>query len=156
MRRILTVGIVMLTGFFALSLFTSCFDNEEGSDVVDDAATCWADAYFNYDLKTAQRYVTPESRDWLSFLASNMTEADVEILRQQDEEAVVQLVSCEQVDDSTWMATLTVSNFMMIDSLGQTGHMVGEAEFSVPVVQRNKRTFVRMEGLPRSGRQSRD
>jgi hypothetical protein len=133
-------------------LFSSCFDNEEGSDAEDDAAIRWADAYFNYDLRTAQRYVTPESRTWLSFLASNMTEADVEILRQQDESATIQLTSCKQVNDSTWMASLSVRNFMIIDSIGQTGHIVSEAEFTVPIVKRNKRTFVKMNGLPRQGK----
>lgn len=148
--------LYILVACVTLSLFTDCLGDEDGGSEVDDAAISWADAYFNFDLKKAQRYTTPESRIWLSFLASNITENDLTIIRQQEESAIVELTSSEQINDSTWLTTMTVSNFMMMDSIGQTGHMVDEAEFTVPVVKRNKRTFVRMEGLPRSGRQSHD
>ncbi len=147
----------LLSAIMAFTFLSCDFGNTEGSDLTDEAAVQWAEAYFNYQFERATRYVTPESRKWLRFAATNMSEQDVEVLRKQDGPAEVSLLDCMQTDDSTWTATIEVSRFMERDSLNTPGHMVtGDVEFEVQIVERNKRMFVKMEGLPRSGMRNRD
>ena len=47
----------------------------------------FSDAYFNYDLAKALEFCTPESRKWIEFLASNIGEADLEVLNAQEKRA---------------------------------------------------------------------
>jgi len=144
--------------FFFLSIvviltISACdFLEKEGSDMVDEAATQWAEAYFNYQYDRASRFVTPESRKWIRFAASNITEQDIEIIRQQESMAEVSLTDYLQTDDSTWIATIEVNHFVMRDSLNQAGHLVNnDMEFQIKIVERDKRMYVKMEGLPQSG-----
>lgn len=133
------------------ALLLSCdLDSEGGGSKADEVATDWAEAYFNYDFKRADRLVAPEGRKWLRFAASNLTQEDIEVLQQQSELARVELTDCEYLTDSTWEATLEVSNFVMPDTIGRAARVFDEAvRFTVPVVSRNGRMYVKMEGLPR-------
>ena len=147
----------LLSAIMAFAFLSCDFDNTEGSDLTDEAAVQWAEAYFNYQFERAAHFVTPESRKWLRFAATNVSEQDVEVLRRQEGPAEVYLLDCVQTDDSTWTATIEVNHYMERDSLNAPGHMVtGDAEYEVQIVERNKRMFVRMEGLPRNGMRSHD
>lgn len=53
MRSFILSTVVLLA-------FSSCdLLNKEGSEIVDEAATQWAEAYFNYQFDRASKYVTP-------------------------------------------------------------------------------------------------
>lgn len=134
----------------------ACTGRKDGSEQADEAALRWGAAYFNYDLKEAARLSTPESRKWIEFVASNMTEGDVELLRSLDEEPAVELYECVQENDSTWTVGLDVSHFVEPDTIGQPGRLTEEGDFRVTVVSRNGRAYVKMEGLPQNERHSRD
>lgn len=148
--------LMLMQRFFLFMLLTiaamAChFDNQDGSEQADLAVTEWAEAYFNCQFEKAARLVTPESRKWLRFAATNITEKDIEVLRALDAGATVILVSCEQENDTTWAAVVDVEHFLLTDSLDQGGHMADEGTFRVNVVERNQRMYVKMEGLPQNG-----
>jgi len=151
MRSFILSTVVLLA-------FSSCdLLNKEGSEIVDEAATQWAEAYFNYQFDRASKYVTPESRKWIRFAASNLSEQDIDLLRQQENMAAVSLLDCELADDSTWIATIEVSNYVKTDSLNLVGHLVdNDTKFQIKIVERDKRMYVKMEGLPQSGMHNRD
>lgn len=138
-------------------LATGCHRlNPDDESQADEVLTAWAEAYFNCRYKEALRYVTPESERWLRFAASNMTEADVTLLNAQQQEATVVRSRYDSNSDSTAVAHIVVSNYLQATAIGQQGRMASRGEFDIPLVKRNKQWYVRMEGLPRSGRQSRD
>lgn len=146
-----------LSAAVLLAFYACDFLDKEGGDMADETATQWAEAFFNYQYDRAARFVTPESRKWISFAASNISEQDVEILRQQENMANIILLDCVQTNESTWTATIEVNHFLVRDSLDKAGHLVDtDTEFQVDIVERDKRMFVRMEGLPQSGMRSRD
>ena len=126
--------------------------------VAEEVATAFAEAYFDCDLTRALRYVTPESRRWVAFAASNVGQATVDLLngRGEDEQTTVTLTGREQADDSTVVVRLRVENGLAADSIGAAGS-IGDGDcYALRVVNREGRWMVKMEGLPRSERRSRD
>lgn len=144
---------------FALGLLLciSCEQTEKDLDAkVLEHVAAFAEAYFNYDFEKARRMVTPNSEKWLRFAASNVTQEDVDLLNAQEGVATVEAEGYERLNDSTLAVTLTVRDFLTKDSLGATGRIEAEGQFRFVAIRQDKSFLVRMEGLPRSGRQSRD
>ncbi len=130
--------------------------SEDENSRLKGNALAFADAYFNYDFAKAKAFCTDESMKWLQFAASNMHEADLEILRAQDEKAMVEIENIRpDSNDSTGSVVLRVSNYMRPDTIGKAGRMIESAFFRFPYVRRNGKFLIRMDGLPRSEKQSR-
>ena len=138
-------------------VFVAC-DSLSDTDVeVRDAVSGFAGSYFNYDLQKAVDYCTPESRKWIRFVASNILQADVDVLHSQHECASVDIQNIEYTSgDTCGIVTVKIRNFMQIDDIGRPGHIVDDAVFHIPVVNRNGRWLVRMAGPLRSERSYRD
>jgi hypothetical protein len=143
--------LMRLLYLFVIAILTACVDiNSHGSKQADEAAVRWAEAYFNYDFNQAQRLTTSDSHKWLRFVATNLTEQDLEVIRQQDEPAHVKLIACDIESDSTWTAVVEVNNYVFPDSIGQPAELVEDSrQFKVSVVRQDGRMFVRMKGVPR-------
>ena len=89
--------------------------------------------------------------------ASNVHKADVERLRAKEEDATVEINDITFGDDGvSATASITVRNFLQMDSIGQEAHLVDEAEFQLPMSMENNAWKIRMVNLPRSGKRSRD
>ncbi len=144
---------------FALGLLLciGCEQTEKDLDAkVLEHVAAFAEAYFNYDFEKARKMVTPDSEKWLKFAASNVTQEDVDLLNAQEGVATVVAEDYERLNDSALVVTLTVRDFLTKDSLGATGRIEAEGEFRIIAIRHDKSFLVRMEGLPRSERQSRD
>ena len=142
----------ILLCLLAAVLLTGCADDENEAERVVHQ---WGEAYFNYQFKQALDYVTPESERWMRFAASNVTQEDLNAL-QKNGQAVVTLDGYYAGSDTTGTAYLNVSNWLRTDSIGRAGSRQDQASFQVSLVKRDSRWMVRMEGLPRSERQSHD
>jgi len=141
----------------AITLFLSavfgCSDGQ--SDQLDAAVVAerFGVAYFNYDFEQALQYCTAESERWLSFAASNVYEADLQVLRGMEKGAEVEAEPADYAaDDSTATVVLNVSGAMVRDTIGRSGRIVGDGTYSLSLVKREGRWLVRMASLPRSGR----
>ena len=142
---------------FALACF-SCSGNLGSSESrLVTCADSFAVHYFNYHFADAMRFCTPESEKWLRYAASNVHQADIDKLRAQEEPATVEIGETEiNETDSTATISMTVSNFLRMDSIGTSGHWVSHATFKFQAVCKNKQWKIRMEDLPRSERRNRD
>ena len=132
----------------------SCNIGQEGDDVALNVATDWADAYFNCDFHEAASYATAESERWLRFAASNTTEQDLQTVKggataDADDYFTV-------ANDTLRVVTLHVRDFPKPVAVGEPAQLQEEGTFLVTVVKRDGKWKVRMEGLPRSEKQSRD
>lgn len=132
----------------------SCNIGQEGDDVALNVATDWADAYFNCDFHEAASYATAESERWLRFAASNTTEQDLQTVKggataDADDYFTV-------ANDTLRVVTLHVRDFLKPVAVGEPAQLQEEGTFLVTVVKRDGKWKVRMEGLPRSEKQSRD
>ncbi|MBQ3698373.1 MAG: hypothetical protein II886_00525 [Prevotella sp.] len=141
--------------FMAALLLAGCDLGFNGDEAARDAAVAWADAYFNCDFHEAAEYATPESGKWLRFAASNTTEDGLELLRERN--AKVEGDDYYPVaNDTLRVIKLKVWNPLLPTVPGQEARQAEKGEFLVTVVKRDGSWKVRMEGLPRSEKQSRD
>lgn len=142
-----------------LLCMTACEgQNSSERTVAEKATEAFSEAYFNYDFKRAEQYVTPESRQWLHFAASNVSQVTLDVLNQMSDEELptVVLGGTEAIDDSTQIIGVTVRNIVDTDSIGQAASVRDEETFRLTLVNREGNWMVKMEGLPRSEKRSRD
>ena len=130
-----------------------CQLGADGDGAAREVARDWADAGFNCDYQDALDYVTPESEKYLRFAASNTTEHDLELLRERPAEIAV-LDDFTEANDTLRVVTLQVRNLLSADITAKEPQLIESGTFLVTVVRRDGKWRVRMEGLPRSGRQS--
>lgn len=151
----LASGWLMMVTIIALS---SCrhvaFGAESDVEATVDSFAC---DYFNWYFEEAARHCTPESERWLRYAASNVHQADIDLLTHQEESAQHEILEINMDEnDTTATAHLTVRNYLHMDTIGTKGHFVNQADFVLNLVRRNGRWLVRMGGLPRSGKRNRD
>ena len=135
-------------------LLTGCHLAENHYQKAIDNAHDWAEAYFNNDFHEAERLSTPESGRWLRFAASNTTQEELDALPRGGATVVVK--EFNQANDTLGVATIEVSNYVRPTAIGSKPEVADKGLFLIPMVKRNGKWLVRMEGLPRSERQSRD
>lgn len=154
------MNLKYILAFFGTILLSSCHRSLNMTDAGDagEAADSFAVYYFNWQYDKAARFVTEESLPWLSYAASQVQQEDIDILRQK-EDATVEVEDVE-TDGEDKTVVLTVRDFLRMDTIGTAGHLVREARFRLPMksqLENGKQVWkVRMEGLPRSERRSRD
>ncbi len=113
----------------------------------------FAEDYFNLRFDEAYESCTADSRKWIAFRASNITERDLEAVRAAAEEAYVSSAEFRQIDDSTAFVRCVVCQALAADSLEQRkGRIVPEAAYLVPLRKEGRRWLVRMEGPLRSAK----
>ena len=146
----------LLLLFATAILMTGCVGGMSDDQEAKNNAQEWADAYFNCDYKDAQAYVTTESQKWLQFAASNTTEQDLKLLQEAGGAHVTIGEAFDEANDTMRLVTLTVSNYLKPVALGEPPVLEKDGTIKVLVLKRDGEWKVRMEGLPRSEKQSHD
>lgn len=154
-RSIFFLFLVALCTMFSCNKVADNISEERIHEVVESFAT----AYFNYDFKRASSYCDDESVSLFRFVASQLTQADIDKLNSKDA-AVVSVDSIVIRDDGGY-AIVTVENFLELDSIGTTSHIVKRGIFRIPLAnsldaEGNEQWEVRMAYLPRNEKQSHD
>lgn len=143
--------------FIVLMMLVACGESKDGSeDQLMEVVDSFSVSYFNYDLMKAQRFSTVDSEKWLQFIASNIQQEDVDILRKQELPATVEIGEVNYTGDSSAIVNISVHNFLSIDSIGKAGRMTDEATFRLNAQISNGKWRIRMEGPLRSEKRSRD
>ncbi len=142
---------------FTIVFLAACSFGNQGDEEALQVAEQWGDAFFNCDFHRAERYCTTDSKQWLQFAASNTTEQDLQLLQQNEDGATVTAEDFfPEANDTMRMVMLQVKNHLSTPAIGDTAIMVEKSVFRIPVVKQKGEWRVKMEDLPRSGRQSRD
>lgn len=156
-KQILGMGIAVAALAASLYGLTGCQSHKGDDDQLEADVDSFATFYFNWHFPKTLKYCTRSSEPWLRYAASNVHKADVERLRAKEEDATVEINDITFGDDGvTATASITVRNFLQMDSIGQEAHLVDEAEFQLPMSMENNVWKIRMVNLPRSGKRSRD
>lgn len=124
----------------ACILLFGCSRNERDQRAKDIEAFTYA--YINFQMDNAAGYCTPESRLWLSLIASNLTENDLELIRSQEEGPSVQLTDMKEGSDSTATAFLKISHAVRLDSIGRPARLVESTVIRLQLVKRGERWLV--------------
>ena len=143
--------------FCTVFLLSACSSMNGDDQEATEAAIKWAEAYFNYDFHEAEKYATPESRQWLQFAASNTTERDLQLVQENEGGASVEVNDFfPDANDTLRVVSLTVHDYGSTTMPADSARLVDEGTFTITTVLRDGVWKVRMEGLPQSERQSRD
>ena len=143
--------------FCTVFLLSACSSMNGDDQEATEAAIKWADAYFNYDFHEAEKYATPESRQWLQFAASNTTEHDLQLVQENEGGASVEADDFfSEANDTLRVVSLRIYDFVSSTLPADSARLVDEATFTITTVLRDGEWKVRMEGLPQSERRSRD
>lgn len=128
---------------------------QRDDDQATEVAVEWGKAFFNCNYHAAETLCTPESHRWLQFAASNTTQHDLDLLKQHA--AIVKATDFyPEASDTLRMIELVVRNSISPTINGKESSQTDKALYHVTVVKRNDAWLVRMGGLPRNERQSRD
>ena len=74
--------------------------------------------YFNWQYHKAIKHVTPESEKWIRYAASQVHQADIDMLRQKDQSATCEIHDIDFDDnDSTAVAHVTIRDFLRMDTI---------------------------------------
>ncbi len=136
-------------------LLTSCSFSSGDDDSIQQVAVAWADAYFNCDYHTAEKYTEGESIKWLRFAASNTTEKDLQ-LQNENPASVASDDYFPQANDTLYVVVLKVKNYLEATSLDEEPRQSKEGTFHINVVKSDGEWKVRMVGLPRNEKQNHD
>ena len=156
-KSILGMGIAVAALAASLYGLTGCQSHKGDDDQLEADVDSFATYYFNWHFPKTLKYCTRSSEPWLRYAASNVHKADVERLRAKEEDATVEINDITFGDDGvTATASITVRNFLQMDSIGQEAHLVEEADFHLPMRIENGVWKIRMVNLPRSERRNHD
>jgi hypothetical protein len=140
-----------------LFLLAGCQLHDDNSpNAVDKPLNAWAEAYFTFNYEDALEYMTPESEKWIRFAATNITEKDIDFIKGQNNVVKIEILDRQITADTTCVSRIRVSDFVQLRFVGQDSKVVDKAEFQIPLVKRDGKWLVRMEGQLQSGKQSRD
>ena len=135
----LTTGLVAITG---------CQPHEGSEDQLKADVDSFATLYYNWHFPKAAKYCTPESERWLRYAASNVHEGDIEQLHQKPEDATIEITDVNYNEVSA-IVTLTVKNFLQMDTIGLEAHLIPQAEFQLPMELHGDKWKVKLETMPR-------
>ena len=137
-------------------LLSSCSFHEGSESQLKEDVDSFATYYYNWHFKKALKYCTPESEKWLRYASSNVHQADLELLHQKDEDATIDIDDIDFQDENTAIVSLSIHNFLQMDTIGKAAHLIEDATFQIPMIIHDGKWKVKMEGLPQSGTQSHD
>ena len=141
----------------AALLLVACVPSQSDTDEeAQEAATDFAEAYFNYDFKTAAKHSTPESEKWLRYAASNVTQEVVDLYNAQERRATTEVDDFYWNNDTTATVVIRISHYIADDSIAAAPRIAEEGLFRLTIVRRDGKMLVRMASPLRSEKQSRD
>lgn len=134
--------------FMMLVGLGSCtFSNEE--EKVAQTAEAFAKSCADYDFDTAVKYVTPTSMKWISLIASNMTQSDVDMLRSMEDGASISIGDISIKGDSVAHVSATVENVLVPQGFAEESIIAEKAQLTLRLVQQNGKWLVDLQSVPR-------
>lgn len=95
MRKYIFSATLLLTTI--ISFISSCqrISNSNDMTIVADS---FATNFYNWRLEKAFKYCTAESKTQISYLASNISEKDIELINKRNEDASIEITNTEMQD----------------------------------------------------------
>lgn len=137
----------------ALSLVSialgGCQPHEGSEAQLREGIDSFATYYYNWHFEKANLYCTPESEKWLRFAASNVHQADIDLLNHKTEDATIEITDIDIHDDEvTADIHLDVTNYLQMDTIGTEAHHVDKASFVIPMTIHDGKWKVDLKGIP--------
>ena len=89
---------VILLFVITINLTSSCQRISNSNDITI-VADSFATNFYNWRLEKALKYCTAESKTQISFLASNISEEDIELINQRNEDASIEITNTGMLEE---------------------------------------------------------
>lgn len=143
MKAILLFIIMLLS----VSFFVGC-DQKTDREKFESTIDSFAYYYFNSQYPHAIPYVTPESKKWLEYASSQITQADIDILRALPEGASYEIgVNSYHENDTTASVEIVANNVLVLDTIGGGGKIVPETKHAFELRKRKGKWLVHLTEL---------
>lgn len=137
------------SALFLLLAMASCLPHEGSEKQLKEDIDSFATYYYNWHFAKALKYCTPESEKWLRYAASNVHQADIDLLHAKAEDATIEIDDVDFLDDEVSAnVNIHVTNFLQMDTIGQEAHLVKKASFQIPMVIHQGKWKVKLKQMP--------
>lgn len=120
-------GMVLYGMLLGIPLSSCTRKNQQLESCVDS----FAQSYFRWRFSKAMNSCDTASYRWLSFVASQVTQADLNSLRDQKKDLTCSLGNTHFPNDSMAIVDVRVSNFLHMDSLGSVTFVEKETVYGI-------------------------
>ena len=138
--------------FCLLFVASSCEFHAGSSRQLKKQVDSFAVYYFNWQFHKAVRFVTPESEKWMSYAASQVHQADIDLLQQKELPATCEIQEITYNDTLfSAIAHVTIRNYLRMDTIGKEASVIDVANFDIPLSYHSQsdKWIVNINELPR-------
>ena len=125
-----------------------CQPHEGSEKQLTEDADSFATYYYNWHFEKAVKFCTPESEKWLRYAASNVKQADIDLLHAKREDAAVSIEDIDYPDEKNATVSISVSNFLKMDTIGKVAHIQESATFLLPMTLHDGMWKIVLSELP--------
>jgi len=142
------LGLAAMVSLASAAL-SGCQPHEGSEKQLLEDVDSFATYYYNWYFEKALKYCTPESERWLRFAASNVHQADIDLLHAKEQDAVIEIEDVDYHDDKvSATVNLSVTDFLQMDTIGTEAHLKNKATFQLPMTLHEGKWKVALSQLP--------
>lgn len=140
MRKIASLLSILIVSL----LLTSC--ETETEKQVERVAFSFIDSYFSWHFEKSAEYVTDDSRKWISFLASNISEEDIAEFNKLREDIDYSCSDTKMLSDTTAEVRVYAHNVVLPMDFKGGVTVCKEASYTLSVKKENTKWKVVIDG----------
>lgn len=139
-----------LSGSLLGMSFSSCSRESEQLETCVDS---FAQSYFRWQFREAMNSCDTTSYRWLRFVASQVTQDDVDSLRGMKGDVTCSMGSAHVVNDSMAIVEVRVAHFLRMDSLGRVTLTERQITYGIPATFHDGLWRVSLREVPKPSRE---
>lgn len=131
------------------------YGNDE-TENIKSTADDFSYNFFNYRFEKAMRLCTTETKQYISYIATNITEEDIDNLHKKETAAKCEAEDITLLNDSCAEICCTVTDYYAKDVIGEAGRTINRSEYIIMLVKDNGKWLVKKVSRQQNGKPSRD
>lgn len=140
----------------AILLTLSACKKENPQTIIEETATNFCEAFYNFNYPVAKEWSTPSSLSYLSYLASNLRQEHLDRLKKQGSVKVSVLTSSIETDAERATAICQIEDAYFISPISGDAQHMPSLKDTLRLIKEDGKWLVRKDIPLQSGKQSRD
>ena len=129
---------VILLFVITINLTSSCQRISNSNDITI-VADSFATNFYNWRLEKALKYCTAESKTQISFLASNISEKDIELINQRNEDASIEITNTGMLEEGIKARiSMKIYNSFKMKDINSDIQLNKERDVSINLIKTNE------------------
>ena len=129
---------VILLFVITINLTSSCQRISNSNDITI-VADSFATNFYNWRLEKALKYCTAESKTQISFLASNISEEDIELINQRNEDASIEITNTGMLEEGIKARiSMKIYNSFKMKDINSDVQLYKERDVTINLIKTNE------------------